>query len=268
MIRINEETNFTGMESTIIFSKKYLTLKKIAKEKPLLIASYLKLNSPINGNVGVSINLLAEKIGYKPDTHENKINDKIKSTLKSMISSKDILIESRLSWSKKTKWTQKDIALDDLKATDCFIVHIQEDSLLFCPIDQYVVLTENEFTTITQSPIRTEREDILNVYLNIKKFMNFDKDGKPLCYPSHTTLCKDCNISSTGAMNNIINDLISMGLLYTYNAGRYKDQNGNLKYTNNFYALDKETLKPEVCNDIIKNYYSPMGISIKEFIQV
>ena len=169
----------------------------------LLVSSYLKLNSPLNGNVGTSINIIAEKIGYKPDNHKNKINDKIKETLTLLIDQKDIFIESRLFWSNKTKWIQKDILLSDLKATECIVVHINEDSKLFYTDDQYVVLTETEFLTIVQSATKTriDREEILNVYLNIKKFMNFDKNSVPLCYPSHTILCRDCSISSTGALS-------------------------------------------------------------------
>jgi hypothetical protein len=256
------------MEGTVIFSKEFIKQKRNKKEKLLLVASYLKLNSPLNGNVGVSINLLAEKIGYKPDSHENKINDKIKTSFKSLISSNDIFIDSRLSWSKKTKWQQRDVAVDDLTAAECILIHINEDSKLFYPDDQYVVLTEAEFITIVQSCVKTDREDILNTYLNIKKFMNFDKDSKQLCYPSHTTLCKDCNISSTGAMNNIIKDLIGMGLLYTYNSGRYTDKNGNIKFSNNFYALDGKTLNAEICDDLIKGYYSTsQGVLIDNFIK-
>jgi hypothetical protein len=231
------------------------------------VASYIRLNSPLNGNVGISINLLAEKIGYKPDAHEDKINDKLEVALKSLIISNDIYIESRLSWNKKLKWQQTDIEIDDLKANECFVIHINEDSTLFYPSDQYVLLTETEFITITQSSVKSDREDLLNTYLNIKKFMNFDKDSKALCYPSHTTLCRDCNISSTGAMNNIIGDLTSIGLLYTYNSGKYIDNKGNVKFANNFYALDDKTLSAEVCDDLIKGYYSNQGIWINEFIK-
>jgi hypothetical protein len=255
-------------EGTIIFNKDFIKEKRSKKEKLLLVAAYLKLNSPLNGNVGISINVLAEKIGYKPDTHDGKINDKIKKSLTNLIDSKDIFIENRLSWSQNDKWKQSEIIVDDLKATDCAIIHINEDSKLFYPDGQYVVLTETEFITIVQSNFTTDREDILNTYLNIKKFMNFEKERKQLCYPSHTTLCKDCNISSTGAINNIIGDLISMGLLYTYNSGKYKDNKGNVRYANNFYALDGITLNAEVCDDIIRDYYSSSrGILINEFIR-
>ena len=254
------------MEGTVIFSKDFIKQKRNKKEKLLLVSSYLKLNSPLSGNIGLSINILVEKIGYKPDTHEGKINDKIKASLSSLVKTQDICIESRLSWRAKEKWKQVDTLINDLKATDCAIIHINEDSKLFYPEDQYVVLTDTEFTTITQSCVKTDREDILNAYLNIKKFMSFDKDSKQLCYPSHTTLCKDCNISSTGAMNNIINDLIDIGMIYKYNSGKYRDKTGKVKYANNFYALDDKTLNAEVCDDIIKGYYSNQGILIDKFI--
>jgi hypothetical protein len=59
-----------------------------------------------------------------------------------------------------------------------------------------------------------------------------------------------------------------MGLLYTYNSGKYIDNKGNVKYANNFYALDDKTLNAEVCDDIIKGYYSTsQGILINEFIK-
>lgn len=254
-------------EGTVIFSKDYIKQKRDKKEKSLLVAAYLKLNSPLSGNIGISINILAEKIGYKPDTHENKVNTKIKNSLETLIKNKDIYIEDRLSWSQKEKWKQTEIKIKDLKATDCAIIHINENSTLFYPDSQFVVLNETEFITITQSSVTTDREDILNTYLNIKKFMNFEKDSKPICYPSHTTLCRDCNISSTGAMNNIINDLKTIGLLYTYNSGKYIDNNGKVKFSNNFYALDNNTLNAEVCDEIIRNYYSSsQGIIINKFI--
>jgi len=56
-------------------------------------------------------------------------------------------------------------------------------------------------------------------------------------------------------------------LLYTYNPGKFIDNKGKIKFANNFYALEKDVLKPEICNEIMKNYYLSQGIIISEFIK-
>jgi hypothetical protein len=165
-----------------------------------------------------------------------------------------------------------------IENNDCFLIEISDDPNIFNFEKDYVILTENEFDVITglnnetneennKNRNKKNKEDLLKVYLNIKKFMSFDKNNLSYCYPSHKTICHDCKISSTGAINNIIDELRSLGLLYTYNSGRYEDDKGNIKYPNNFYALVKDTLKPETCDDIIRNYYSSLGITIDKFIK-
>lgn len=208
----------------------------------------------MNGIVGTSIKLLCETIGYIPNRSEGKINEKIIKSLK---------------WLEERKHISIMTDINKLEINDCFLIKINNDNNIYNFDKDYVILTEKEFNIITTYVLkgRRNRENLLNVYLNIKKFMSFDKDNIPLCYPSHTTLCRDCNISSKGTINNIISCLVDMGLLYIYNSGRFEDSNGNIKYANNFYALEEGVLKPEMCDDIMKNYYLNQGVIIKKFIK-
>lgn len=248
-----------------MFDKKLITEKQ-TKNRLLLIMAYLKINSALNGSIGISINMLVQNIGYIPNTRKNRINDKVISSIKWLEDKKYILIETELEIDKESK-IRKCKEFDKLRSSDCFIIHINNESPFFNPQKNYVILNETEFVTLVQYPTVLDRQDLLNVYLNIKKFINFSSDSDKLCYPSHTTLCRDCKISSTGSMNKLIDELVAMGLLYKYNAGKYEDTNGNTKFANNFYALEDNVLKPDVCDEIIKSYYLSQGITIESFIK-
>lgn len=233
------------------FSKEVIKSKEISNTKKLLILSYLKLNSPINGNVGISIDMLCKKIGYIPNQRKNKINEKIIEIL--CILKKENIIN----------YKHEDIT----KKNDCFIINVNNEHDIFNAEDNFVLLTYEEFKKITDSNLKSTTQDLLNVFLNIKKFINLSSSTLNVCYPSHKTLSSDTNIVSTGSLNYIIDDLIKIKMLHTYNSGMFKDKNGKLKYSNNFYALDKNELKKKECDNIIKEYYNSMGLSIKGFIK-
>jgi hypothetical protein len=238
-------------EPFIKFDKKFLKTKEARSKLPLVMA-YLRINGAINGNVGISINLIVEKIGYKPDIHKNKINSKVIGELLWLQQHNHIYIMANT---------------DNIKGNDCFIIQINKDCNIFEPEKDFVILTEAEFNIITQTETTCDKQDLLNVFLNIKKFMSFDKVSANLCYPSHTTLCNDCKISSTGAMNNIVKELIDIKVLYTYNSGRYIDNKENIRYANSFYSVEEKELNPHSCDEIIRNYYSSQGIIVERFIK-
>lgn len=264
IIIIEQNNKVDTKESFIMFDKKFITEKQ-TKNRLLLIMAYLKTNSALNGSVGISINMLVQNIGYVPNTRKNRINDKVISSIKWLRDKNYISIETEFEVDKESK-IRKSKEFNRLRSSDCFIIHINNESQFFNPQKNYVILTETEFVTLVQYPTVLDRQDLLNVYLNIKKFINFGGDSDKLCYPSHITLCRDCKISSTGSMNKLIDELIAIGLVYKYNSGQYKDANGNTRSVNNFYALEDKVLKPDVCDEIIKNYYSTQGIIIEKFI--
>lgn len=246
-----EVENENTKEGFIKFQKALIKSKQ-GKDRKLLILSYLKIYSSISGHINVSINHLIKQIGYVPDRHKGRINSKVKDLLENLEKHGDIYILN---------------SLNDLSHNDCFVIQIDEKSELFNPSKDFVILTQSEFDKIVASKSTCDKQDMLNVYINVKKFINFGSDSNRLCYPSHTTLCRDCHIKSTGAMNNIIEGLISDKLLYKYNSGMYKDSNGIMKYVNNFYALEDKVLKPEICDEIIKAHYSSQGVTIEKFIK-
>lgn len=211
--------------------------------------AYLRIYSARNGIIGTSINAISKKIGYEPNTNAGRINKKI--------------IES-LKWLVQKEYVTINIDIDNALSNNYFDITLNN---IFDCNTNYVILTECEFDIITNADTKKKnKENLLRVFLNIKKYMSFSKDNIQLCYPSHSTLCRDCNISSKGAMNNIIADLVSMGLLYTYNPGRFIDK-GKVKYANNFYALENGILLPDMCDEIMLNYYFTQGITIKQFIK-
>ena len=239
-------------DSFVMYDKDFIKRNDLP-DKLLLVMAYLRIYCAKNGCVGTSINLICEKIGYKPNRNKGKINSQIIDALK---------------WLKARNFISLATNLDEVVNNNCFFIEINNDPNIYDLNDNYVILTESEFDKITKSnnDKKRNKQDLLKVFLNIKKYMSFDKHNLSYCYPSHITLCRDCNISSTGVINNIIDELKHIGLLYTYNSGRYKDHKGNIKYTNNFYALEKDVLKPEMCDEIIKNYYLSLGVTISEFI--
>lgn len=250
-IEENEKKKENSNEGFIRFPKSILK-DKPDKSKKLLVTAYLKIFSSISGHINISINHLIKQIGYTPDRHKGRINSKIIDLLKDFEKYGYIYILDKL---------------DEISHNDCFTIQIEEQSELFNPQKDFVILTQDEFNKIVTSKSTCDKQDMLNVYLNIKKFINFGSGSFRSCYPSHTTLCRDCHIKSTGSMNNIIDALVNDELLYMYNAGRYKDKNGNLKFVNNIYALEEGTLKPETCDETIKAYYSSQGITIESFIK-
>lgn len=207
--------------------------------------------------------MLSKRIGYSPDHRKGRMNDQILEVL-------DWLQERDAIYINTVEFPLHDRDVKDgkkkIKRNDCFVVQVNNESELFNPDDTFVFLTETEFNTITQKVTTYDKQDILNVYLNIKKYINFDSYSVQLCYPSHTTISKDCGLSR-GGINNIISELTALGLLYTYNSGRFEDSNGKIRYANNFYAIIDGVLNPEVCDEIIRNYYSSQGITIKNFIK-
>lgn len=242
-------------EGYIKFDKKLIQVKQL-KKRLFLIMSYLKIYSSMSGYIGLTIDTLVEKIGYKIDRHDGKINDIVRNTLTELEKQGDIYILEKLV---------------NIKNNNFFIIQINDVSDLFYPESDYVILNEKEFTTITAVTTDTvekcDKQELLNVYLNIKKFINMGKGSDKFCYPSHITLCRNCNISSTGTMNKLILALVSMGVLFTYNSGQYEDIKGSLKYANSFYAVDDKVLNPEKCDDIIKSYYNSQGITVERFIK-
>lgn len=241
----------------VMFDKKFLKSKDMKTKVPLAM-SYLKLNSAINGNVGVSIDLLVRKIGYIPNTRLGRVNSQVIKALEWLKENKCISID-------------EDLGTISSRPKDCFIVNtINRKENVFNPKGNFVILTEDEFNSITKadkSKVRIEKQTLLNVFLNIKKFINLDPVTPNLCYPSHATLCRDCKITSTGSINNAIKALEDIGVLYTYNSGLYTDSNGNVKYANSFYAIEKNVLQPEVCDSLIKQYYLSQGLVVDRFVK-
>jgi hypothetical protein len=285
VVKINDDVKETNenvneqnieIESFIKFNKE-LVKTEANNNKLILVMAYLKLNSPLNGRVGISLDLLCKEIGYTPNQREGMINQQIINSLQWLEMRGAIYIFAKFKPIKK-KDEKQDGAInihnenesdkvEYVKKNDCFIVQLENKSEIFNQDNNFVTLYESEFNTIIKAKTKYNRQDLLNVYLNIKKFINLNSKTIQLCYPSHRTLAKDCGISSIGKVNNIISELIRIKLLYTYNSGKYLDKNEKVKYANSFYAVEKGVLKPDVCDDIIRNYYSTQGIIITEFIK-
>lgn len=245
--------NIFDNSSFVKFSKEFLKTEN-ARSKLILVMAYLRIYAAINGSVNASINIIVNEIGCKPDYHKNKVNDKIINALDWLESNNHIFILGNIH---KNKFSHG----------ECFKIQINDKNNIFDVDTDFVILEEKEFNKLIESKTKIDKHKLLNVFLNIKKYMSFDKERPTLCYPSHKTLCNDCKVSSTGAMNNIISELVAIGLLFTYNSGQYIDNKGNVKFANNFYALQDGVLKPELCDDIIKGYYSNQGITISKFIR-
>ena len=210
------------------------------------VMAYLKFNAALNNNVGISIELLAKQFGYKPNHRKGKINEQITKSLE-WLQARDCI------------YIMED--LDNVKCNDAFIVNLNPDSEIMNPVEKFVSITENDFHRITT--VDSYKQDLLSVYLNIKKYLD---NRSHICYPSHRALCYDCQISSTGTMNNIINSLKKIGLLYTYNPGKFT-LNGKTKYANNFYSFEDGILDPDKCDEMMRQYYMMQGIDVGEFVK-
>jgi hypothetical protein len=228
---------------------KDLLVKKGVDKKLLLVMAFLRFNASITGKVTFSINYLVKSLGYTPNSRKGKINDEVFNQLLFLEENNYISILTN------TKV---------VKPNDCFQIQII-DSIFFEPKKNYVVFKEEEFEKIT-SAWSVDQGTLLSVFLNIKKMINFDPfNTRPkVAFPALRTVQKNCNIKTVSSVNNAINELERIGLLFIYRSGTYI-HDGKVKNAPNLYATNSDELNSLDCERFVKGLLKDQGIEISEF---
>lgn len=254
-----------SQEPYVMFDKDFIVRKDI-DNKLLLVMAYLRFKASTDGEVTLTIDLLVRSLGYVPNTHRGKINEAIITQLKWLQFNNYIFIKGDI---------------DKVRSKECFVIKINNQNNIFdmrfeneqgkYQDKPFVILTQSEFNLMTQNnnETKTDKGILVRVYLNIKKKIFLNSVGAHLAYCSHNSLCRQCNISTTGTVNNAIKELVKMKLIYEHVTGSYIDQQGNVRNANNVYALEENEMNHKYCDEVMKEYIrEEKGIDIDNFLPV
>ena len=239
--------------------------KKIVSGKLLLVMAYLRLRASYSGKVIMSIDYLAESLGYRPNKKTGKINESI--------------VESLL-WLKQKDYISFDM---DIRNRDnhskCFVCQINNDNNIFDMIRDdnvnykaFVQITEEEFDRIINSPYK-RKDCLFVVFMHMKKriFINgVGQDGN-YCFASLDTIQRDASNNvkiSRSSVANVIDELVRIGLLFEHITGEYVDCHEKLRAAVNFYSLREELMNHDECDAIAKFYIEENeGVIVDNFIK-
>lgn len=223
----------------------------------LLVLAYLRINASMNGRIGTTLETIIKDIGCKPNNHKGKINEMILDQLKWLETHNYIFINSDTSKISQKLYFEIEINNDH----NIYQMFGEDDKI----IHPYVSLTDREYHKITTTKTKANKAILLRVFLNIKKRINFDATTPKICFPSQDLIARDCNTSKGYSINNAIDELIKMNILFRHTTGGYKDKNGKVQNGNDVYAVDPKELKN--ANQIMLDYYkNEKGIKIDSFI--
>lgn len=223
-------------------SKKILLDKNI-NDYLLLIFPYLKMSESHWGTIGTSIEEIVKSIGYTPDNHTGRINDKILKCLKWLSDNGYISISLPLTRKISSKTFIKII----INNNDFFQTKNKNGNL-----SSFVILESEEYLKITNKDNKVNKGVLLRVFLNIKKRMDFSSDSLQYCFPSNKCIMKDCFKTSSQIITNAIKELERIGLIYIHRESKCNtDELGKISKYTNIYALDSGTIEKIKSNHTI-----------------
>lgn len=247
----NNKQSFVNLSKKLI-EKKYIT------GKTLLVISYIKINASYSGKLVFSIDFLAESLGYVPNRKQGKINME--------------LVKS-LEWLKQQNVISYDVDIHDTKNhAACFVCWMDQDAEMLNPPDRFVQLYESEFERIVTSAYK-RKDWLLSVYLHMKKRICFNGVSREeaYCFASLDTIMQNAaaNVNiSRGSVDNVISELVRLGLLYEHITGLYVNHKGKIKAAVNFYTVAASNMNHTECDQIAKDYIEEQeGLKIEKFMK-
>lgn len=184
----------------------------------------------IEGYVTTSINDLVIKAGYKPDSHKGRINSKIRESLQNL--SNKMMIECNF------------YDFSDVKSNQLIDVLITEDAL-FETQGYFTKLTFDDLDVILNNDTSINKSFLLHGFLAIKQYISGNPNvvgAQTLAYPSIPTIREIMGVSSNDTVENVLDTLCNIGLLYMKNCGSYY-KNGKPRNCPNCYALEEKYLQ-------------------------
>ncbi len=234
---------------------------EVMSAKMIMVIAYLRIYMSISGTVSLSIEFLARRLGFKPDSHAGRINEKLYSILSDLMRAEAI-----------------DFYLPEKKYRQCFLITINPEHEYFKATGNFVVLEEEELVEISKA--EKYQSDILTaVLLQIKKRITKPKKTRSkeendlaanYCFASVETITSDLAKMqdmkiSTETTRRYIQQLINMELLSEHKTGQY-EYNGQLRAMMNFYN-DGSFINHIACDHFAKDYLRKMkGIVVDSFI--
>ncbi len=239
---------------------------KTLNDKWFLIVSYIWIHASRSGILNTTLAHIALSIGYKLNRNENKINDVIKAILIMIINQDYITVYKQFDNNNDNNINDSKIVYD-LKPKDLFQIQINANNNLCDVKSNFVQITETEFIQLTQSKIKVDRGTLFKVFLVIKSTLNNDDSkGAKIGYPSMERIKKMCNVKSKNTVDNAIENLKNIKILYEHITGSYFNEDTQ-KWRNaiNVYALSQEELDKVNCDEVVISYYSYVGVIIDHF---
>lgn len=190
----------------------YLKLPKVfikentdAKNKKILIITYLYFHTTFDKEVYTSIDCICYELKLSMKSHGERRNQNVvKDILKE-------LIEENIISFVPTDYCKN---FDHISNSQLFKLHINYESELFNSISNYVRIEKNELNKIMNIKNNSIHK-IFNIFYRIKSYMCMDEKCLHICFASLKTLCKECQCSYA-TLVNVIKMLYEHHLIYMY----------------------------------------------------
>lgn len=224
-------------KEVIVNISKELLLNPEVSDTLLLILPYLRIEASLRGIVSTTLEYIVKRIGYVPNNQKGRINE---------------VILRNLEWLASKEYISIDVPISKISAKKFFRITINNNNNIFDMENKdgdcqpYVILTSTEYENIIQRSSKGRQGSMLRVFLNIKKYINFNEHSAKVCFPSIKTIKEESFIGSTETVSNLVKDLEEIGVIFVHRGGAFKSQSGKIRHRKNLYALTSKNLEIEI----------------------
>lgn len=245
---VTEENEFFAK-----YDKSYL---EAYDEMFMITYLYLQRHRSIEGYVNLTIKDFLLYYNMTPDRKKGRINDKVKNTFQLMVDQEFICYIGCFS----------NGGLSSVKDVDCdmmFTVKVINNITKWNPESKFIKVLYSEIDILRNHKVNPINK-ILNVYVNIKKYISGDENSPGammVSYPSKESLSKSCGYG-VSTIDSYVDTLCDIGMLFVKNYGSYKRIRKGQEVvlnSNNIYALDRKYLNDDYVKkpfiEYLKNNY-------------
>lgn len=218
---------FSNSEYDIKNGRRISIYKAIEDSKVILVLDYLYRKVNRDGDIALSINDIVETLGFEPNYHKDKINDKIMDILRKL-QEQDVIagVPEKINAKDFLKLSIEKMFYKNGAGEDSFYVTLN---------------TEERDKVLNYNETKLDTSKLLLYYLYIKSKIHFkskENDWKvETCWFSLEQVTEDIASSKTTLMKyNTI--LMELGLIRFESAGCYRNREGNIRKAHNIYTLD------------------------------
>jgi len=200
---------------------------------------YLRKHLETFGEISLTLNRLLTECGYSTKSHNQSIYKDFRTIIKNEIVSKG--------------FGKIDEDVMKIPPSAIFTISLSRDKPIFFSKDNFVLLTIDEYEKISSSTSSLNKSILVGVYLFIKQYIPEDSyitsDCSKISYPSKQQIKSGVGVSSVSTIENAINTLSEMGMIYIRGDMFIEDSEEEGVYipTRNVYALKKSNLTDDSC---------------------